>query len=167
MRIKKLFFPLIIMAAMLGSCTGTAQKTTISVDEFEKAIAYCLEGRAIMQNEFQQRVKALDKKKPVYTYCLSGKRSAAAVEWLNQNGFTAYNMAGGINAWRNASKKLEQSVQVEQMTLQQYMTEVSSDKTVLVDFSAVWCPPCKVMAPVMDSLIATNGTQFKFVKIDG
>ena len=188
MSIKKLFFPFIVMAGILSSCTGTAQKTTLSVDEFEKAIAAsniqildvrtmgeyqggfinnALQANWNDQNEFQQRVKALDKKKPVYAYCLSGKRSAAAVEWLNQNGFTAYNMVGGINAWRNAGKKLEQSVQAEQITLQQYMAEVSSDKTVLVDFSAVWCPPCKVMAPVMDSLVATNGTQFKFLKIDG
>lgn len=188
MSIKKLFFPVIAIAALFISCTGTAQKTTLSVDEFEKAIASAnvqvLDVRTMGEyetgfisnallanwndpNEFQQRVKALDKKKPVYAYCLSGKRSAAAVEWLNQNGFTAYNMAGGINAWKNANKKLEQSVQVEQMTLQQYMTEVSSDRTVLVDFSAVWCPPCKVMAPVMDSLVANYGTRFKFFKIDG
>lgn len=186
--IKNLFTSLLIIITVFFSCTGTAQKTSLSVDEFEKEIAaensQVLDVRTMQEyqtgyirhaflanwndhDEFLKRVKSIDKQKPVYAYCLSGKRSAAAVEWLNQNGYTAYNLTGGINAWRNANKKVEQSVQVPQMTLQQYMDQILSEKTVLVDFGAVWCPPCKVMAPILDTLVATHGSQFKFIKIDG
>jgi rhodanese-related sulfurtransferase len=36
-------------------------------------------------------------------YCRSGLRSAAAMKFLNENGFSkVYNLAGGIVAWENA-----------------------------------------------------------------
>ncbi len=47
------------------------------------------------------------------------------------------------------------------------MAQIPKDKTVLVDFNAVWCPPCKKMAPGLDSLVSTHGSQFVLVKIDG
>lgn len=42
----------------------------------------------------------LDKTKPVIVMCRSGKRSAAAIMQLEQQGFTnLYNLKGGILAW--------------------------------------------------------------------
>jgi len=42
----------------------------------------------------------IDKTKPVIVMCRSGKRSAAAIMQLEQNGFTnLYNLKGGILAW--------------------------------------------------------------------
>ena len=42
----------------------------------------------------------LDKTKPVVVMCRSGKRSAAAIMQLEQQGFTnLYNLKGGILAW--------------------------------------------------------------------
>ncbi|MBS7565634.1 rhodanese-like domain-containing protein [Mucilaginibacter sp. Bleaf8] len=42
----------------------------------------------------------IDKEKPVVIMCRSGKRSAAAVMQLEQQGFTnLYNLKGGILAW--------------------------------------------------------------------
>jgi thioredoxin 1 len=29
---------------------------------------------------------------------------------------------------------------------------LQSDKTILIDFSAEWCPPCRAMKPLIDSL---------------
>jgi thioredoxin-like negative regulator of GroEL len=54
-----------------------------------------------------------------------------------------------------------------QITINEYMAQIPKDKTVLVDISAVWCPPCKVMTPIVDSLVKTNGIQFVLVKVDG
>ena len=44
---------------------------------------------------------------------------------------------------------------------------IPKDKTVLVDISAIWCPPCKVMAPIVDSLVKANTDKMVLVKIDG
>lgn len=42
----------------------------------------------------------IDKTKPVVVMCRSGKRSAAAIMQLEQQGFTnLYNLKGGILAW--------------------------------------------------------------------
>ena len=181
-------FLLICCVSLLSACNSNAQQTNLSVAEFEKAIAQkniqLLDVRTPgeyqsghlnnafhadwnNEKEFQLRAAALDKSKPVYTYCLSGSRSIAATEWLTQNGFTAYNLTGGINAWKRADKPVAQAVAVKQITMQEYLAQIPKDKTVLVDFSAVWCAPCKKMAPVLDSLVAKHGDKFVLVKIDG
>jgi rhodanese-related sulfurtransferase len=173
---------------MLTSFNSYSQKTDLSVPEFEKVIGQTnvqlLDVRTVgeyhsghltnalladwtNEKEFKESVQALDKTKPIYTYCLSGARSNAATQWLRQNGFTAYNLSGGINAWKNADKPLAQAVAVEQITMQEYLAQIPAGKTVLVDFSAIWCPPCKKMAPVLDSLVAAHGSKFILVKIDG
>ena len=59
------------------------------------------------ETEFKERVKSLDKKKPIYTYSLVGNRSDAAIAWLRANGFTAFNLIGGINVWKIAGLPIE------------------------------------------------------------
>src|ERR1700741_5244082 len=39
------------------------------------------------KKEFEERVKYLSKQAPVYVYCLSGGRSAAAAKWMRDYGF--------------------------------------------------------------------------------
>ena len=119
------------------------------------------------KEEFKDRVSSLDKRKPVYLYCLSGGRSSAAAKWLNENGFVAYNMEGGIAAWKRAEKPVEAPSTVKQMTLSEYHSLIPNDKIVLVDISADWCPPCKKMEPVIDSLVKAMPGKFTLVKIDG
>ncbi|HSN60946.1 MAG TPA: thioredoxin domain-containing protein [Ferruginibacter sp.] len=170
------------------ACNSEAQKTNISVAEFEKVITEqkvqlldvrtaeeyesgyiknSLQADWNNEDQFKQRVKALDKSIPVYTYCLSGARSGAAVRWLNENGYKAYNMEGGIKSWNKANKPLVQNIKVPQMTMAAFLQQIPSDKTVLVDIGAKWCPPCKAMDVVLKELEQTHGTQFLLVKIDG
>ena len=175
-----------LQLVVIGSCNSNAQNSTITVDEFEKSIAQkdiqlldvrtaeefqsghlqnALQANWNNMSEFQERVAALDKSKPVYIYCLSGGRSNAAMTWLGEQGFSkVYNMKGGINAWKQANKAVQGNSNVPQITMQAYLDQIAKDKTVLVDIGAEWCPPCKKMKPIVETL---EKEKQNIVKIDG
>ena len=43
---------------------------------------------------------------------------------------------------------------------------LQSDKTVLVDFWAEWCGPCKMVAPVLDEIAGENKDTLTVAKLD-
>ena len=54
----------------------------------------------VTEADFEEKVKGLDKSKPIYVYCKKGGRSAKAAQILAEMGFTEiYDLQGGITAW--------------------------------------------------------------------
>jgi thioredoxin 1 len=59
------------------------------------------------------------------------------------------------------------------MTDMEYVSEDSfeesvlkSEQPVLVDFTAVWCGPCKMLAPIVEELSSVWADKVKVVKLD-
>ncbi len=53
---------------------------------------------------------------------------------------------------------------IEDATFQKEVLE--SDVPVIVDFWAEWCPPCKMIAPVLDELAREYDGQVRFTKLN-
>ena len=49
--------------------------------------------------EIPNRIHELDKEKPIAVMCHEGVRSSQVCMYLDQFGFDAYNIEGGIHAW--------------------------------------------------------------------
>ena len=132
-------------------------------------------------SDFAKKIATLDKKKPVFVYCLGGGRSGAAAEQMKKMGFTeVYNMDGGIMKWRSAGKPLEngsaagndkETGKIKKgskggISKVDFDKMVNKPNYVLVDFNAKWCAPCKKMMPVFESLAKEKKDKLTLVKID-
>ena len=119
------------------------------------------------QQQFQQRVKFLDKTKPLYVYCGSGVRSNDAGKWLRANGFQqVFELQNGMIGWKKGKNPIESETLTKQLTKAEYESMVDSASIVLVDFGAKWCPPCKQMEPVLEQLQSELPGKFVLRKID-
>ncbi len=130
-------------------------------------LAHALQADWNNETEFNDRTGHLDKSIPVYVYCLSGARSAAAAQQLRQKGFEVFELKGGILRWKAENKPLEGASSRPPMTAAEYDAQTRSQAVVLVDFGADWCPPCKKMEPVINGLVTEKGNAFKLLKVDG
>ena len=178
-----------LQASLLISCTAQQVGHELDPNSFEKGIAgeniqlldvrtageyksgYIKKSLQADWNDkkrFTDRVQYIDKNKPVYVYCLSGARSASAADWLRKQGYQeVYQLKGGMISWKANNKPVEGAITTKQMTAEEYQSYVNSSATVLVDFGAEWCPPCKKMEPVLETLQKEHGANYKLVKVDG
>jgi len=64
------------------------------------------------------------------------------------------------------SNEEESGMEIMKVTSSNFEEEVlNSDKTVLIDFYADWCGPCKMFSPIVEAVAAEN-EDIKVVKID-
>jgi len=68
---------------------------------------------------------------------------------------------------RQESNAIEENeIEVLKVTSENFNTEVlESDKTVLIDFYADWCSPCKILSPIVEE-VAQENKNIKVVKVD-
>lgn len=122
-------------------------------------------------DDFNSRIDALDHNKPYYVYCLSGGRSGEAADYMRSHGFNkVYELKGGIMAWNKAGLPLQQRGQAmpakEQYSLEDFNKLALSNKTVMFDFYAPWCVPCKQMEPLLAEIASEFGDKVKIIKIN-
>ncbi|MFA5449506.1 MAG: thioredoxin [Clostridia bacterium] len=55
---------------------------------------------------------------------------------------------------------------VKNLTDADFDATIKSDKVTLVDFWATWCPPCKMLAPIIDSVASEIGDKVNIAKVD-
>ena len=64
------------------------------------------------------------------------------------------------------SNEEESGMEIMNITSANFEEEVlNSDKTVLIDFYADWCNPCKILSPIVEE-VAIENPNIKVVKID-
>ncbi|MDQ2651470.1 MAG: rhodanese-like domain-containing protein [Chloroflexota bacterium] len=64
-------------------------------------------GKLIPMSEFVARVEEIDPAQPIIVYCRSGGRSLVVAEALQNAGYDARSMAGGMLEWERAGHPVE------------------------------------------------------------
>ena len=117
-------------------------------------------------DDFAEKAATLDPSRPIFVYCLSGPRSAAAAENLKEMGYSEiYEMKRGLMDWRSKNlPEVKSAAATQGMSLQQYNEELKSDR--LIDFYADWCAPCKKMEPYLNKIAAEMPERVKIVRVN-
>ena len=130
-------------------------------------IQHALQANWMDKNEFADRIQHLDKSQPVYVYCQAGGRSASAQNYLIEQGFKVFNLEGGMSNWKMNGFPVEGAGTAPQMRMTDVEKIIASNKIVLVDIGADWCPPCRKMLPVLAELKKQPAQPFYFLAVDG
>ena len=186
----KLCASLLFMVSFLMSCaqTSTNASLTLNAAAYKEAIAAkniqvldvrtaaefngghiqnALQANWLDQKEFTDRTQHLDKNLPVYVYCQAGARSASAQAALEAKGYKVINLEGGMSNWKMSGFPVDGAGDKAQMRVEDLNTTTSSNKIVLVEVGADWCPPCRKMLPVLETLKQKPAAPFYFLRVDG
>lgn len=90
-----------ITIAEADECRPQGQVLDVRED-FEVAEGMIPGALHIPMGQLGSRLQELDRSRPVIVVCRSGNRSARVADALNQAGYTADTMAGGMVAWQRA-----------------------------------------------------------------
>ena len=186
----KLCISLFLMASFLMSCAQSSTSTSqvLKAAAYKEAIAAkniqvldvrtaaefnaghiqnALQANWLDQKEFANRTQHLDKNLTVYVYCQVGARSASAQAALEAKGYNVINLEGGLSSWKMNGFPVEGTVNKAQMSVEDLNTTTSSNKIVLVEIGGDWCPPCRKMLPVLETLKQKPAAPFYFLAVDG
>jgi len=178
------------MASFLMSCAQTSTNTSLTLNAaaYKEAITakniqvldvrtaaefngghikHALQANWLDPKEFADRTQHLDKNLPVYVYCQAGGRSASAQEALEAKGYKVINLEGGMSNWKMNGFPLDGAGNKAQMRVEDFDKTIATNKIVLVDIGADWCPPCRKMLPVLESLKQKPAAPFYFLAVDG
>ena len=181
---------LLFMASFIVSCaqTSTSLSRVLNAAAYKEAInakniqvldvrtaaefnaghlQNALQANWLDQKEFTDRTQHLDKNLPVYVYCQVGARSASAQAALEAKGYKVVNLEGGLSNWKMNGFPVEGTVNKAQMSVEDLNTTTSSNKIVLVEVGGDWCPPCRKMLPVLETLKQKPAAPFYFLAVDG
>ena len=181
---------LFVLLIALGCANGQTQTANLSaVDFFEKSKStpsaqiidvrtpdeyskgHLTNAKNIDWNgdDFNDKLNAIDKSKPVFVYCLSGGRSSSAASAMRSSGFKeVYELNGGIMKWRaaNLPETIEDNSISKGMTREEFNKLITSEKLVLIDFYAEWCGPCKKMKPYLEEIAIEMKDKVNVIRID-
>jgi len=187
-----LVLPVILVFSACGIGQSESGSSVLSAKAFQKEISATPEGIVLdvrtsgefneghLENavnvdwnssDFDTEIEKFDKSTPYFVYCLAGGRSAAAADHMRSQGFEhIIELEGGILKWR-AEKLPESTATASQtksggMSTAEFQQLLVGDKTVLVDFYAEWCGPCKKMKPFLDEIATEMGSTVKVIRID-
>jgi thioredoxin 1 len=150
----------------------TSDEQLIDVRTTEEFAAGYLAGAQnidIYADDFETRINALDKSKPVFVYCKAGGRSADACSFMEKSGFTkVYDMSGGIMAWSHQNFDIVKTSEekADTFTESDYDALIKTNSLLLIDYYAPWCGPCKKMEPIFDQLAAEFQGKITVVRIN-
>lgn len=57
--------------------------------------------------------------------------------------------------------------QIKELTAESFTNKITQTPLAIVDFTAEWCPPCRMMDPVYQRLAEKYGEQILFFTVDG
>ncbi len=75
-------------------------------EDYEWAAGHAEDAVHIPLDQLPTRLEDLDPDQDVYVICRTGGRSFRAAQWLTGQGYTAINVAGGMDMWLEAGKPL-------------------------------------------------------------
>jgi rhodanese-related sulfurtransferase len=102
----KVISPQEVFDAVYGNDNDVQLVDVRTQEEFGVSHLKDAQNICVTNDDFQEKVKTLDKNKPIYVYCKKGGRSAQAAQILTEMGFTkVYDLEGGITNWEE--KNLE------------------------------------------------------------
>lgn len=134
-------------------------------------------------DNFESKVDAaFDTGAPLYIYCRSGRRSAAAAKALSKAGYEVFNLLGGYEAWTAAGQRIDQDakyaaslIPAGSMVPDFVLKDLDGNwvtlndfrgKDVVLVFWASWCPDCRAEIPEIKAMRqASDSADVEFVSV--